>query len=147
VVTADPGRVSRAREELSGAQIVPDLAAALALGPDLAVLASPSGVHADQVRDCVAAGVPVVVDKPLAVDDAQARELTRLAEDAGVALTVFQNRRWDRENLTLARLLGDGRLGEVHRFERRWERWRPVPKERWRERSSRCATPGVWSAT
>jgi predicted dehydrogenase len=136
VVTADPGRVAQVRAELPAAVVVPDLVSALGLAPDVAVLASPSGVHAEQVRACVAAGVPVVVDKPLAVDDIRAREVTELAAAAGVALTVFQNRRWDAENLTLGRLLQEGRLGEVHRFERRWERWRPVPKERWRERAS-----------
>ncbi|HET9657029.1 MAG TPA: Gfo/Idh/MocA family oxidoreductase [Kineosporiaceae bacterium] len=136
VVTANPQRVAQAAAELPDARVVPDLDAALAAGPDLVVLASPSGVHAEQVVACVAAGVPVVVDKPLAVDGLQAGEVTRAAAAAGVPLTVFQNRRWDTENLTLARLLRDGVLGEVHRFERRWERWRPVPKERWRELAS-----------
>ena len=57
----------------------------------------------------------------------------KAAEAAGVPLTVFQNRRWDSEQLTLRAVLASGALGEVHRFERRWERWRPVPKDRWKE--------------
>jgi len=133
VVTADPGRSRRAARELPGARIVPDLATALRAGPRLVVLASPSGVHADQALACVEAEVPVVVDKPLGVDARQAGRVVAAAARAGVALTVFQNRRWDPENLTLGRLLREERLGEVHRFERRWERWRPVPKDRWRE--------------
>jgi predicted dehydrogenase len=84
----------------------------------------------------VAAGVPVVVDKPLGTDATSARRLVEAAESAGVPLTVFQNRRWDAEQLTLLRLVADGELGEVLRFERRWERWRPVPKDRWRENAS-----------
>jgi len=137
VVTADPHRVTQARADLPDARLVPDLDAALdavaGAGPALAVLASPSGVHADQVLACVAAGVPVLVDKPLAVDAARAQQVVLAAEAAGIPLTVFQNRRWDAENLTLARLLADDLLGRVYRFERRWERWRPVPKQRWRE--------------
>lgn len=133
VVTAHVERARQVRTDLPEAEVVPDLDQALELRPDLVVLASPSGVHAAQVLACVAAGVPVVVDKPLAVDAAQAGDAVEAAEGAGVALTVFQNRRWDCENLTLAHILQEGRLGEVHRFERRWERWRPVPKDRWRE--------------
>ncbi len=136
VVTSNDERIARARADLPGVQVVADLDAALDAGPDLVVLASPSGVHAEQALACVLAGVPVVVDKPLAVDGAQARDVTAAAERARVPLTVFQNRRWDPENLTLRRLLDDGVLGEVHRFERRWERWRPVPKQRWRERAA-----------
>lgn len=135
IVTAHAERVRQARLEHPGAQVVPDLDEALLTRPDLAVLASPSGVHAAQVLACVTARVPVVVDKPLGVDAAQARDAVLAAERTGVALTVFQNRRWDPENLTLAALLDGGELGEVYRFERRWERWRPVPSDRWRENS------------
>jgi predicted dehydrogenase len=143
VVTAHAERVRQVHVDLPDATVVSDLDEALELRPDLAVLASPSGVHAAQVLACVAAGVPVVVDKPLAVDAAQARGAVEAARAAGVALTVFQNRRWDTENLTLAGLLAEGTLGEVHRFERRWERWRPVPKDRWRENSPPVLGGGI----
>jgi predicted dehydrogenase len=133
VVTSSPERVAAARAELPAANVVPDLESLLATAPDVVVLASPSGVHADQALACVAAGIPVVVDKPLATDAASARRLVAAAEEAGVPLTVFQNRRWDGEHLALRALLEAGALGEVFRFERRWERWRPVPKDRWRE--------------
>ena len=133
VVTSNPERVDRLRADLPAAVAVPDLAQGLATGPDLAVIASPSGVHADQALACAAAGVATVVDKPLAVDGDSAATVTQAFERAGVPLTVFLNRRWDDENRALARLLAEGALGSVHRFERRWERWRPVPRDRWRE--------------
>lgn len=136
VQTTNPARVAAAREELPAAEVVPDLDAVLSTSPDVVVLASPSGVHVDQGLACVAAGVPVVVDKPLGTDAASARRLVAAAESAGGPLTVFQNRRWDAEQLTLLRLVADGELGDVLRFERRWERWRPVPKDRWRENAS-----------
>jgi predicted dehydrogenase len=51
-----------------------------------------------------------------------------------VLLTVFQNRRWDNDFLTLRSLLDENRLGRVHRFESRFERWRPqLRRDRWRE--------------
>jgi len=136
VVTADPDRTAQVRADLPGAEVVARLDAALAAGVDLAVLASPSAAHEAGALACIAAGVPVVVDKPLAVHAAAAGTVVDAAATVGVALTIFQNRRWDGENLTLAALLAqgaDGPLGQVHRFERRWERWRPVPKDRWRE--------------
>lgn len=133
VQTRSPERVAAVGQELPDALAVPDLDAVLAQRPDVVVLASPSGVHAEQALACIAAGVPVVVDKPLATTAELAAGVVRAAEAAGVPVTVFQNRRWDPENLTLAGLLADGALGEVFRLERRWERWRPEPKDRWRE--------------
>lgn len=143
VVTANPQRIARVNAELPGAMVVADLAAALRASPDLIVIASPSGVHATQAMACLAAGVPVVVDKPLAVDGGSARAVVAAATRAQVPLTVFQNRRWDAENRTLARLLAQGALGEVYRFERRWERWRPVPKDRWRENAAPAEGGGI----
>ena len=136
VQTRDPGRVAAVRAELPDAAVVPTLGRLLDRDLDLVVLASPSGVHAEQALACVAAGVPVVVDKPLATDAATARSVSDAAAAAGVPLTVFQNRRWDGEHLTLRRLLAEGALGEVFRLERRWERWRPEPKDRWRENAA-----------
>jgi predicted dehydrogenase len=78
--------------------------------------------------------VPVVVDKPLAVSAADAQQVVDAAAAAGVGLTVFQNRRWDGDFLTLRRLLADGALGAVTRFESRFDRFRPEVKEGvWRE--------------
>lgn len=146
VVTRDHGRIAAAYGELPGVRVVPDLPALLAQeegGLDLVVLASPSGVHVDQAEQVVAAGLPLVVDKPLAVDARQASRLTRRAERAGVALTVFQNRRYDRDVLTLRRLVGEGALGLVHRAEMRWERWRPRHDDQWRETASAQEGGGV----
>ena len=143
VATSSPERAAQARADLPGVEVVADLDRALAAAPDLAVLASPTGAHAEQALACIAAGVPVVVDKPLAVDAGQARAVVTAAERAGVALTVFQNRRWDTENLTLRQVLDRGDLGTVHRFERRWERWRPVPKARWREQAPAAGGGGI----
>lgn len=134
VVTANPERVEAAGADLPGATVVPDLTALLDLDVDAVVLASPSGVHRDQALACIAAGVPTIVDKPLAVDAAQAAAVVTAAEQAGVPLTVFQNRRWDDDQRALRTLLDQEALGQVFRIERRYERYRPVAKNRWRER-------------
>jgi predicted dehydrogenase len=114
--------------------VVSDLDAMLSAGGlDLVVLASPTGVHAEQAFTCIDAGAPFVVDKPLAVDAIRAVAVVTAARDRGVPLTVFQNRRYDAEHRTAVRLLAEGALGDLWRVERRWERWRPEPKHRWRE--------------
>lgn len=134
VVVRDPERVAAATADWPGVRVHAGLDALLADSHvDVVVLASPTGLHVDHVLTVVGAGLPVVVDKPLALDEAGARRVVEAAEAASVPLTVFHNRRWDSEQLTLRGLLDDGALGDVHRFERRWERWRPVPRRRWKE--------------
>ena len=101
---------------------------------DLVVIATPNGTHAALASAAIDHGLPVVVDKPLAVTASRAEQLVAHAQRAGVLLTVFQNRRWDSDHLTLRRLLQGGHLGNVIRYESRFERWRPSPKPgSWRE--------------
>jgi predicted dehydrogenase len=100
---------------------------------DLVVVTSPNRQHGPQALAAIAAGLPVVVDKPFAIDVEQGRQVIEAAAAADVPLTVFQNRRWDGDFLTVRRLLAEGVLGKVSRFESRFERWRPTPKGGWRE--------------
>ncbi len=145
VVTGDAGRAAAAAEENPDVRVVPtadelwDDAGRL----DLVVIASPTSAHASQGRDALRRGLAVVVDKPMAVTAAAARELTELAEARGTMLTVFQNRRWDPEHLTARAVLSSGVLGELVRYEARYERWRPVPKTRWREQSPSARGGGL----
>ena len=144
VATADPGRSEQVGNELPGARVVADLEALLAVGGlDLIVLATPSGIHAGQARQCIGAGLAVVVDKPLATDATQAFGVVEAARVAGVPLTVFQNRRFDAEHVAARETVRSGRLGEVFRHEFRWERWRPTPKDRWRENASAADGGGI----
>jgi predicted dehydrogenase len=93
------------------------------------------------VRQALESGTTVVADKPLAPTAAEAAELVAL----GGRLTVFQNRRWDSDQLTLRRLVDGGELGEVLRYESRFERWRPGPKaeQAWRESRTPAEGGGV----
>ena len=140
VVVRSPERATSARADWPDATLhadVESLVGAIGAGAggpvDVVVVASPTGLHAVHVRALAETGRPIVVDKPIATDAASARHVVEVAERSGTPLTVFQNRRWDPEQLTLRAVLASGALGSVHRFERRWERWRPVPKDRWKE--------------
>ncbi|WP_156726638.1 Gfo/Idh/MocA family oxidoreductase [Streptomyces apocyni] len=136
VVTSNPERQAQARAEhgddlrcVASPDALWDRADAL----DLVVIASPNKTHVPLAQAALKAGLPVVVDKPLAGSAAEARQLGALADERGLLLSVFQNRRWDNDFLTLQRLMADGELGDVQRFESRFERWRPQPKGGWRE--------------
>lgn len=135
VVTADPGRSVQAVEDNAGVRVVasPVDLFSHAGSLDLVVVASPTNVHLEHARAAVEHDLAVVVDKPLATAADEARELVDLARERGVPITVFQNRRWDAEHLTARSVLTSGLLGEIIRYEARMERWRPVPKARWRE--------------
>ncbi|GAA3371859.1 Gfo/Idh/MocA family oxidoreductase [Streptomyces sannanensis] len=135
VVTANARRQEQARAEHPGVRIAasPEELWERAQDLDLVVIASPNKTHVSLAKAALEAGLPVVVDKPVAGTAAEARGLGALAEERGLLLSVFQNRRWDSDFLTLRKVLADGELGEVQRFESRFERWRPQPKGGWRE--------------
>jgi predicted dehydrogenase len=137
VVTSDPRRQAQVAREHPDATVLTSPEELWELFDcDFVVVAAPNQAHAPLAAQAIDRGAPVVVDKPLAATAEEAEELVRRAAEAGVLLTVFQNRRWDADHLTLARLLGEGRLGTVIRYESRFERWRPSSDpDAWRESS------------
>jgi scyllo-inositol 2-dehydrogenase (NADP+) len=133
-VTRSPERRAELARAFPSAVAFDALEDALELGVDLAVVVSPNRFHVELATAAIAAGCHVVVDKPLAVSAAEARTVAERAEEAGVVLSVFHNRRWDDDFLTLRRVVDEGRLGSVLRLESRFDRWRPTVKEgAWRE--------------
>lgn len=135
VVTASEERRRQVAAEHPDAAVVSTVSELWATqAPDLTVVATPNSSHVQIAAAAIDRGIPVVVDKPLAVDAADAAALVERAAMAKVLLTVFQNRRWDTDQLTLRRLIAEGALGEVTRYESRFERWRPeVNRSKWRE--------------
>jgi len=133
IATSDPARVQAATTRYPRTRIVAKADELFTLAPplDLIVVSTPHHTHAPIARGALAAGCHVVIDKPFAVSATEARKLEALAVRHGRLAIPFQNRRFDADILTLQRLLGDGALGTVHRFESRYERWRPTPKARW----------------
>ena len=143
VVTRNPERSAQARARHADVHVVASVDEALATAPDLLVVANPNRFHAQAAHAAIAAGVAVVVDKPLAVTAAEGRGVVEAARGADVALTVFHNRRWDGDFLTVGRLREAGELGDVLRFESRFERFRPQPKPGWREAGDPAEGGGV----
>ena len=136
VVTSNPERAEEARAAHAGVEVLPsaDELFAAASGHDLVVVATPNRAHFPIAMRAVEGELHVVVDKPLAVSVEQGERLADAAASRPVVASVFHNRRWDGDFLTLRRLVGEGSLGELLRFESRFDRWRPeVDPERWRE--------------
>jgi scyllo-inositol 2-dehydrogenase (NADP+) len=100
---------------------------------DLVVVATPTDSHGALAERALLAGKHVVVEKPFTLDSAEAARLGALARERGRCLTVFQNRRWDGDFLTVKQLLAEGRLGRLYSFESHFDRYRPQVKKRWKE--------------
>lgn len=131
VVSRDAVKV---HADLPGMRVVPDIAALLAEPEiDLVIVSSPDQLHAEHALAAIAAGKHVLVDKPFATTLADARRVAAAAEAGGRHLTIFQNRRWDADFLTLRRLIAEGLLGEIVQYESHFDRWRPVPAALWKE--------------
>jgi predicted dehydrogenase len=131
-------------EEMAAeARVVGDpLAAATDPEIDLVVIASPNDSHASLAEAALGAGKHVVVDKPFTVTLAEARGVVEAAKKANRLLSVFQNRRWDSDFLTVREALATGRLGTLVQYESRIDRYRPVVQDRWRERPAPGG--GLW---
>jgi scyllo-inositol 2-dehydrogenase (NADP+) len=116
----------------------------LLAGPtDLVVVATPNTSHHPIAKQCLLAGRHVVVDKPLTTTLAEAEELVRLANDKGRVLSVYQERRYTGDFATVQRVLSDGVLGRVVRYEAHFDRFRPELKAgAWREQP--LPGSGVW---
>jgi predicted dehydrogenase len=131
IITGNAERAAAARQRYPSATVTAD--AAHAWAADVVVVATPNRFHVSYAHEAIARGVPVIVDKPLAVSLHDVEVLLADLDAAGGKLTVFQNRRWDGDFLTARRLVSAGTLGATIRFTSRFIRFRPHVKDGWRE--------------
>lgn len=133
----------KVRADFPDVRVVADPAQAFAdPAIDLVAIATPNHLHAPQAIAALEAGRHVIVDKPFALSSAQAREVFAAAQRAGRIASVFQNRRWDADFLTLRALVASGALGEVAELHSHFDRFRPQVPDRWRERAGPGS--GLW---
>lgn len=134
IVAVSSRRAAEAQAVLPGVDVVADPSAmATHDGVELVVIASPNDTHAPLAESALRAGRNVVVDKPFTITVAQARQLATVAVESGTLLSVFHNRRWDSDFLTVRSVIQEGVLGDVALFESRIDRYRPEVRDRWRE--------------
>ncbi|MDP9261695.1 MAG: oxidoreductase, partial [Actinomycetota bacterium] len=131
VSSSRPGDVTAV---LAGVEVVSDpKALATHPGIDLVVIASPNETHGPLAQLAMRAGHNVVVDKPFTITVDEARHLAAIAKEKDVLLSVFQNRRWDSDFLTVQDAIRRDLTGRVVLFESRIDRYRPEVRDRWRE--------------
>jgi predicted dehydrogenase len=128
IVTSSAERARQAADAYPGARVAGSVDEAW--DADLVVVATTNDSHASLALEAARRGVAAVVDKPFATSAAQAEEVLA----AGGRVTVFQNRRWDGDFLTVERLAREGVLGDLLLLESRFERFRPEVGGGWRER-------------
>lgn len=94
---------------------------------EVVVVNTPVQTHFEYVKMALEAGKNVVVEKPFTVDVSEAEQLVKLAEKKGLFLSVYQNRRFDRDFLQVKKIINDKKLGEIKEVEIRFDRFRTEP--------------------
>ena len=139
VVSSRPEAV---HADLPDVEVLPDMDTAIARDDiGLIVVATPDALHAEQSIAALKAGKSVVVDKPFAATLADAQAVASVATASPGVFSVFQNRRWDADFLTLRRLIAEGKLGQIAVFESHYDRFRPTVTDRWKDQRD----GGVWA--
>ncbi|OZG71926.1 oxidoreductase [Hahella sp. CCB-MM4] len=100
---------------------------------DLVVITAPNTEHFPYAKAALEAGKHVVLEKPFVNSVAEGQELIQLAEKKQRILSVYHNRRWDGDFLTIKKMLSENKLGSISHYESHFDRFRPEPRERWRE--------------
>ena len=137
VLTTSKERSSHALLDFPNTKVVGSILELVQLDIDLLVVASANLVHAEQAIAGINKGIPVVVDKPMGRTAKEVAEIISAAESKNVPVTTFFNRRWDSDALTIKKVLASNTLGEIHRLDSRFERFRPeLNLNSWRESMS-----------
>jgi len=125
VVTRSPERRQQLAKEHPGVKAFDNIGQIVEAGVDALVISTTLKGRPALVLEAIEHGVTVVSDKPFAANAEQAQALITAAERQGTLLSVYQNRRWDSDYLTLRKLIDAGALGNITRFESRVERYNP----------------------
>lgn len=121
VVTNSPTRRAELAEDFPDVPVYASMTDLLDAGVDAVTITTPPQTRRDLVLEAIAAGIPTIADKPFAPDADAARALVAAAQEAGVPVSVFHNRRWDADVRTLAKVLDSGALGDLWSIESRFE--------------------------
>ncbi len=100
---------------------------------ELVVITAPNEVHYSLAKLALEKGKHVVLEKPMTNTIEEAEKLINLANAKNLILSVFHNRRWDGDFLTVKELIDSGKFGEIRTFESHFDRFRPEVRDRWRE--------------
>jgi len=102
---------------------------------NLVIIATPNDSHFELAKQALQAGKHVVVEKPLALESAQAQQLIDIAAQRNLVLATFHNRLWDCDFLAIKKLVGNKQLGSIHSYSARVDRFWPEVVDNWRNNS------------
>jgi scyllo-inositol 2-dehydrogenase (NADP+) len=130
---------AKVHQDFPEARVMEEFDILLKSDVDLIVITTPNTLHFSQTKAALNANKNVILEKPFTPTSKEGEELIELSSKKNLMLTVFQNRRWDGDFLTVQRLLSEKKMGKIITFESHFDRFRPmINKDRWRERE----TPG-----
>ena len=109
---------------------------------ELVIITAPNEAHFPLAKLALEQGKHVILEKPFVCTTAEGEALIELAEQQDQLLSVYHNRRWDGDFLTLKQLQSSGQLGDIRRFESHFDRFRPLVRDRWREQPG--PGTGIW---
>lgn len=133
VVSSDAEKV---KSKYPHVEVVSDVDSLLADDQiELVVICSPNLTHGLYAKAALMANKHVIVEKPFVIHHEEGLELIDIAKEKNRVLSVYQNRRWDNDFLTVTKFLETGALGEVHSYESHFDRYRPSVIGRWREQN------------
>ncbi len=131
VVSSNPDKV---RRDFPDVVVVPDVSSLLSdPAIDIIVISSPNTTHFEYAKQALHANKHVIVEKPFVNRSKDADELIRMAEQRNLLLSVFQNRRWDNDFLTVKKCIQEGLLGDIYTYEAHYDRFRPQISGKWKE--------------
>jgi len=137
IATTNQTRQAHAHEDFPNVKLVETSEELVKERLDLVVVASANLAHSHDALCAIDAGIPVVIDKPMGRTYSETKTIIDAGLKAGTPVSTFFNRRWDSDALTIKRTLASGVLGQVHRMDSRFERFRPVLNaQSWRENMS-----------
>ncbi|MEA5405618.1 Gfo/Idh/MocA family oxidoreductase [Arcicella sp. DC2W] len=101
---------------------------------DLVSICSPNATHYEFAKKCLLADKHVLVEKPFTATAEQAEELIQLSKERGKIISIYQNRRFDSDFMTVKKVIEDGLLGDLLSYEVHFDRYKPILNaKKWKE--------------
>jgi len=107
---------------------------------ELVVVNTPDDLHFEMAKQALEAGKHIVVEKPVTQKSEEAEELVKLANEKGLVLAVYQNRRWDGDFRTVQKVMREAKFGRLIEFESHFDRYRTfITPNTWKEEGDEYA--------
>jgi predicted dehydrogenase len=103
---------------------------------ELVIITAPNHVHFELAKLALENGKHVLIEKPFVTRIEDGEALIEIAKKHNRVLSVYHNRRWDGDFLTVKKLIEEQKLGDIKHFESHYDRFRPQVRQRWREQTT-----------